>query len=427
MSSAVVKRQFSGKTEKLQKLCIAITDCHHSTPNWTESGKWVVRSENIKNGRISLVPSSYTDAATFRERIARSIPEPGDLIVTREAPMGEVGMIPDGIDCCLGQRLVLIKPNPTKVDKQFLLYAMQSEFVQKQIGASDTTGSTVSNLRIPLLKELRIPVLKDQKAVGSVLSVLDAKIALNSRINAELEALAKTIYDYWFVQFDFPDAKGRPYKTSGGLMVWNEALKREVPAAWAVGSLDDLGQIVGGSTPSTSNPDHFGRGMIPWITPKDLSDNKGKKFIARGETDVSEAGRRSASLTLYPAGTVLLSSRAPVGYVAIALNPVTTNQGFKSFVPTKGYGTSFVYYAVARSLPTIIKYASGSTFVEISGGVLKSVRAVLPNKSVASAFCDLIEPIVKRQQQAELESLELTQLRDWLLPLLMNGQVSVTC
>ena len=104
---------------------------------------------------------------------------------------------------------------------------------------------------------------------------------------------------------------------------------------------------------------------------------------------------------------------------------MTTNQGFKSFVPSKGYATSFVYYAIARSLPTIIQYASGSTFVEISGSVLKSVHAVLPNKLLSDTFCAQIEPIVKRQQQAELENVELTQLRDWLLPLLMNGPVRV--
>lgn len=425
MRRTIVRRPFPGKTKALQNLCTAITDCHHSTPSWTETGKWVVRSENIKNGRISFAPTSFTDDATFRERISRSVPEAGDLIITREAPMGEVGLVPEGIDCCLGQRLVLIKPDPEKVDRHFLLYALQSEFVQKQIGASDATGSTVSNLRIPLLKELRVPVLEDASSIGMALSKIDAKIDLNNRINAELEALAKTIYDYWFVQFDFPDAKGRPYRSSGGKMVWNEGLKREIPAGWEARSLDDLGQIVGGSTPSTTNPDHFGQDMIPWITPKDLSNNKGNKFIARGELDVSEAGRRNASLTLYPAGTVLMSSRAPVGYLAIALNPVTTNQGFKSFVPSKGYGTSFVYYAVQRSLPAIIQYASGSTFVEISGSVLKSVRAVLPHKSIVEAFCSQIEPLVGRQKQAELENVELTRLRDWLLPLLMNGQVRV--
>lgn len=293
-----------------------------------------------------------------------------------------------------------------------------------RIGAGDK--STVPGVNRNDLHELKIPVIADkptQKKIAGVLSELDAKIDLNNRVNAELEALMKTIYDYWFVQFDFPNANGRPYKTSGGKMVWSEALKRETPAGWGVGSLDDLGQIVGGSTPSTTNPDHFGTNMIPWITPKDLSNNKGRKFISRGETDVSEAGRRSASLTLYPAGTVLMSSRAPVGYLAITLNSVTTNQGFKSFVPSKGYGTSFIYYTVERSLPAIIRYASGSTFVEISGGVLKSMYAVLPDKSITDAFSRQIEPIVKRQQQAEIENVELSQLRDWLLPLLMNGQV----
>lgn len=424
-SAVISKRIFDGKTVQLQQLCTAITDCHHSTPNWTESGLPVVRSENIKRGRISLQGASRTDEVSFKKRTARSIPKPGDLIVTREAPMGEVGMIPDGVECCLGQRLVLVKPDSAKVDRHYLLYAMQSEFVQKQICASDETGSTVSNLRIPALKELLVPMVDRAPEIGAVLAVMDAKIDLNSRINAELEALAKTIYDYWFVQFDFPDPRGRPYKSCGGAMVWNDILKREIPAGWKAGSLDDLGQIVGGSTPSTLNPDHFGKHMIPWITPKDLSNNKGRKFIARGETDVSETGKRSASLTLYPGGTVLMSSRAPVGYLAIALNPVTTNQGFKSFVPSKDYGTSFVYYAVARSLPTIIQYASGSTFVEISGSVLKSVHAALPDKSASDAFCRLLEPVVKKQQQVELENLELTQLRDWLLPLLMNGQVRV--
>lgn len=315
-------------------------------------------------------------------------------------------------------------------DEKFIYYLLKILPLEKLDSGS---ANPTLNRNYAHLLQVAAPDPVAQKKLAAVLSALDAKIELNHRINAELEALAKTIYDYWFVQFDFPfdfaqgrpDAQGRPYKSSGGAMVWNDTLKREIPAGWEAGSLDDLGQIVGGSTPSTANPEHFGKDMIPWITPKDLSNNKGNKFIARGETDVSEAGKRSASLTLYPAGTVLMSSRAPVGYLAIALNPVTTNQGFKSFVPTKGYGTSFVYYAVERSLPTIIQYASGSTFVEISGGVLKSVHAVLPDTLVTDAFCTLIEPIVQRQRQAELENVELAQLRDWLLPLLMNGQVRV--
>jgi type I restriction enzyme S subunit len=352
-----------------------------------------------------------------------------DIVLTTRGTVGNVALYDGSVPfdhIRINSGMVLLRVDPKKIDPRFFYAFLRSPSFHKQV-VSNGSGSAQPQLPISALQNIVLPLpsIEEQRKIATILSALDGKIDLNNRINAELEALAKTIYDYWFVQFDFPDANGRPYKSSGGAMVWNESLKREIPAGWKAGSLDDLGQIVGGSTPSTSNPDHFGKNMIPWITPKDLSNNKGNKFIARGETDVSEVGKRSASLTLYPAGTVLMSSRAPVGYLAIALNPVTTNQGFKSFIPTKGYGTSFVYYAVARSLPTIIQYASGSTFVEISGSVLKSVHAVLPNKPVSGVFCSKIEPIVKRQQQAELENVELTQLRDWLLPLLMNGQVRV--
>ena len=286
------------------------------------------------------------------------------------------------------------------------------------------------------LHEMAIPVIEDkaqQKKIAAVLSALDAKIDCNNRINAELEAMAKTLYDYWFVQFDFPfdfasgkpAQNGKPYKSSGGKMVYNPALKREIPAGWKAGTLDDLGQIVGGSTPSTKNPDNFTTDGTPWITPNDLSDNQGNKFITRGAQDVSDDGLKGASLKKYPAGTVLLSSRAPIGYMAIARYELTTNQGFKSFIPTNGYTTAFIYYTVKNSLNAIIQYASGSTFKEISATVLKTVKISLPDSNVVGQFSNSVEPIFKRQDLLEQENQHLTQLRDWLLPMLMNGQVTV--
>lgn len=144
-------------------------------------------------------------------------PEPGDIIITREAPMGQVCIIPGGVKCCLGQRMVLIKVDTTKISREYLLFALQSEFVQKQIKKSDKTGSIVSNLCIPDLKSLDIPVLDNSDTIVSTLKSVVDKIALNNRINTELEAMAKTLYDHWFVQFHFPDTNGKPYKTSGGL------------------------------------------------------------------------------------------------------------------------------------------------------------------------------------------------------------------
>ena len=264
-----------------------------------------------------------------------------------------------------------------------------------------------------------------QQKIAAVLSALDAKIDCNNRINTELEAMAKTLYDYWFVQFDFPDASGKPYKSSGGKMVYNATLKREIPEGWREGTLDDLGRIVGGSTPSTEDPGNFTSHGTPWITPNDLSDNQGNKFISRGSQDVSDLGIKSASLKKYPIGTVLLSSRAPIGYMAIARTELTTNQGFKSFIPHDGYSTAFIYYTVKGSLKTITQYASGSTFKEVSAGVLKTVKIVLPDLNVVEQFTDSVTSIFKRQDVLEQENQQLAQLRDWLLPLLMNGQVTV--
>lgn len=279
------------------------------------------------------------------------------------------------------------------------------------------------------MHEMHVPTITDrdqQKKIAAVLSVLDSKIDCNNRINAELEAIAKTLYDYWFIQFDYPDANGKPYSSSGGKMVYNATLKREIPEGWAAGTLEDLGQIVGGSTPSTKNSENFTSEGTPWITPYDLSVNQGNKFIIRGAQDVTDEGIKDASLRKLPVGTVLLSSRAPIGYMAIARAELTTNQGFKSFIPANGLSSAFIYYTVNRSLKAITQYASGSTFKEVSAGVLKTVKIVVPELDVVEDFTNSVESIFKRQDVLERENQQLAQLRDWLLPMLMNGQVTVT-
>ena len=281
--------------------------------------------------------------------------------------------------------------------------------------------------------EITLPELSIQNQIASVLTALDNKIALNNRINSELEAMAKTMYDYWFVQFDFPydfaqgkpDPRGKPYKSSGGKMVWNEELKREIPEGWRKGTLSDLGDIIGGSTPPREVPEYFSNKGVAWITPKDLSLNQGNKYITRGELDVSEKGIKVASLNIMPKGTILLSSRAPIGYLAISREEVTTNQGFKSFVPNKGYSKEFVYYAVKNMIPTIENNSVGSTFKEASASTLKLISICLPEKTVVEKYTESVISIFNRQNLLELENQQLSSLRDWLLPMLMNGQVKV--
>jgi type I restriction enzyme S subunit len=337
--------------------------------------------------------------------------------------MGNVGIVNGR--CTTNQQINSITNVHEKYNPLYIYYWLKTkkDFLYQQASVTRTpilNKTDFSNIRINLPKEK-----KYQDKVVCLLAAIDKKVELNNRINAELEAMAKTLYDYWFVQFDFPDANGNPYKTSGGKMVYSPILKRDIPEGWEAGTLEDLGQIVGGSTPSTQSPDNFTTEGTPWITPNDLSNSQGNKFISRGRQDVSAEGIKSASLKKYPAGTVLLSSRAPIGYIAISRNEVTTNQGFKSFIPNKGYSSEFIYYTVKNSLKAITQYASGSTFKEVSGGTLKTVKVVLPKMNVSDAFKNKVQSIFSKQDIIERENAQLTQLRDWLLPMLMNGQVTV--
>jgi type I restriction enzyme, S subunit len=301
-------------------------------------------------------------------------------------------------------------------------------FLMKCLGNLKTSDkSTVPGINRNDLHEIVVPFIdrEIQEPLADCLFSIEEKIELNDRINAELEAMSKTLYDYWFVQFDFPDHHGKPYKSSGGKMEWNDELKREIPDGWEAGALGRIGEIIGGSTPPREVGDYFSTNGTAWITPKDLSLNGANKFITRGEVDVSDKGVKAASLTIMPKGTVLLSSRAPVGYMAVSRDKVTTNQGFKSVVPKDDYSTEFIYYTVKNLIPTIKNYASGSTFKEIPLSTLKTIKVCLPNEGVVEKYTELARDIFRRQDVLETESQQLAELRDWLLPMLMNGQVTV--
>ncbi|HHX2496804.1 TPA: restriction endonuclease subunit S [Neisseria subflava] len=356
----------------------------------------------------------------------------GDTLLAKITPCLENGktafvdILDDG-EVAFGSTEFIVLRAKNETNPEFLYYfAISPDFRKRAIECMEgTSGRQRVNENTLKTLELPIPEPQTQQSIAAVLSALDKKIALNKQINARLEQMAKTLYDYWFVQFDFPDASGKPYKSSGGEMVFDETLKREIPKGWEVKSLGNLAEIVGGSTPSTADSDNFCSNGTAWITPYDLSKNQDNKFISHGEIDVSEKGIKNASLKKYPTGTVLMSSRAPIGYMAIARNEVTTNQGFKSFIPNKGFSKEFVFYAVKNSLKSIMQSASGSTFKEVSATTLHSIQAVFPKHELVEKYTERSKKIFKIQDNLEQQNHQLTQLRDFLLPMLMNGQVSV--
>lgn len=209
------------------------------------------------------------------------------------------------------------------------------------------------------------------------------------------------------------------------LALFHSLFIENVNPTWKDGVLSDLGTVVAGGTPSKTKPEYYSEQGIAWITPKDLSLNK-SKFISRGEIDISELGFSKSSATKMPTGTVLFSSRAPIGYIAIAANEVTTNQGFKSVVPNENVGTAFMYYLLKFLLPTIEGMASGSTFKEISGAGMKSVPVVIPDNETIEKFNAFCTPIFQLQEVLEAENSRLADIRDSLLPKLMSGQLDIS-
>lgn len=385
----------------IRELCSVVVDCPHSTPKWTANGKIVIRNKNIKHGKIDFSSPSYTDDEHFAQRIKRAKPQPGDIIITREAPIGDVGMIPENTECCLGQRMVLLRANQSVCDNFYLLYSLQSLYVQHQISWSEGTGTTVSNLRIPHLEQIQIPYLplEQQAKISSVLRALEEKIENNRRLNDNLEQQAQSYFQELFVDNANPE--------------------------WTTGTISDLGAVVGGSTPSKAKPEYYTESGIAWITPKDLSINK-SKFVSHGENDITELGLKNSSAAIMPEGTVLFSSRAPIGYIAIAAGEVTTNQGFKSVVPKPEIGTPFVYFFLKNTLPVIEGMASGSTFKEVSGSTMKNVPAVIPDAETLAKFSDFCAPIFAQQRILEEQNQSLATLRDNLLPKLMSGEIDVS-
>lgn len=255
--------------------------------------------------------------------------------------------------------------------------------------------------------------IKEQHSIAVTLSVLDDMIELNNQINKTLEEMAQAIFKSWFVDFE-------PFKDEE----FEESELGLIPKGWRVGKLSDVGEIIGGGTPSKSKPEYYSKKGIPWITPKDLSINK-NKYISRGEIDISELGLRESSARLMPKGTVLFSSRAPIGYIAIAKNAVTTNQGFKSVVPFENISSEYIYLLLKNSINEIESRATGSTFKEISGGEMKKVPIILPPKEIIRKFNEIATTLGKIQASLEDENNILMSIRDTLLPKLMSGEIRV--
>ena len=354
--------------------------------------------------------------------------EKGDLItpLTEQAIglLGSTAWIPESGKYIQSQDIAKITCKEELLDKKFAYYLISSNMVKQQLSAA-AQQTKIRHTSPDKIKDCTVwlPSLEEQKQIGQLLFDLDRKIELNRAINHNLEAMAKQLYDYWFVQFDFPDENGKPYKSSGGKMVWNEKLKREIPALWETKQIDNIAEVFNGATPSTAVEQNYGESVV-WITPKDLSDQK-HKFVYHGERNISQMGYESCSTHLLPINTILMSSRAPIGLLAIAKTELCTNQGFKSFVPKEESMATYLYYYLQIHIKQIEQLGTGTTFKEVSREDVLKFPILKPSDEVLHLWEEKVTAINDRQLELQKENEDLIKQCYELLPLLMNGQVKV--
>ena len=385
----------------LEELCTGIIDCPHSTPKWQDKGIPVIRNYNLKDGKIDCTNLSFVSEEGYKERVKRAIPEESDIIISREAPMGVVGIVPKGFQCCLGQRLVLLKIDKSKCLPKYLLYTLMSEYVQLQIRRINQTGSIVSNLNISSLRELKIPLhsFEEPKKIANILSAIDDKISLNNQINQELEAMAKTLYDYWFVQFDFPDQNGKPYKSSGGKMVYHPELKSEIPEGWGVARLDQL-EITTGKRDANFGTENGKYDF--WTTAN--NPIKSDEFSFEGKA-ILIAGNGNFYVNFTDGK-----------FEAYQRTYVIQSEDEKMLI--------FMYMACLQSVEKLRKASNGSIIKYITIGDVNNISSPYDH-NVVDEFVKIYRPLIDLISNNKKENQQLTQLRDWLLPILMNGQVKV--
>lgn len=307
-----------------------------------------------------------------------------------------------------------------ETNTDFLYYKLNSISFAPYITGSAQPKLNKENL---LNIELYIPSREHQDKIAKVLTLLDQKIQTNNQINQELEAMAKTLYDYWFVQFDFPDQNGKPYKSSGGKMVYHPELKREIPEGWGVETLKDLeSKIITGKTPSRANSDNFG-GEIPFIT---IGDIRGNTFIYNTSETLTDLGASVQQNKYLPEGSLCVSCIATVGEIGFTTEWSHTNQQINSIVFEDETNRYYLYFALKNYFENANASAkTGNTFANMNKEDFSGIRIILPRNEIKNNFHKMTEPYFAQIKCLQGQNKELTQLRDWLLPMLMNGQVYI--
>ena len=348
--------------------------------------------------------------------------EYGDIIISARGTVGALAQI--GIPMCFNQSCFGIRGKKDKVDNDFLFYALRN-YVQHIKKRSQGSVFDTINLKSFDLMEIEIPkTISTQQKIAKVLSDLDAKIEINNRINIELEAMAKTLYDYWFVQFDFPDTNGKPYKSTGGKMVWNAELKREIPEGWDCVLLGEMGNFKNEVNYDPSKPGNI---ACPIINVRNISATS--YFLKNSDLDIIYLNQSDVQKYAVHEGSIIIARSGIPGATRLISDFAenTLYCGFAIHYELNDLALKIPVFFYLKSIEEMIKNGSGGTILKnVNQATLNNLQVVFPKKETTiSQFNKLIKPLFNKINLIQKENQELASLRDWLLPMLMNGQVSV--
>ena len=415
-------------------------DGPHATPVKTDDGPIFLSISSLESGRLDLSKSARLGEGDFKKWTKRVTPRKGDLLFSYETRLGEAALMPDGVRACLGRRMGLLRPRSDKVIPEYLLYAYLSPAFQQTIVANTITGATVDRVALSEMPDfpIRIPGMDEQKKVAGLLKDIDAKIDCNNRINAELEAMAKTLYDYWFVQFDFPDAHGKPYKSSGGKMVYSSTLKGEIPEGWEVVPLSDW--IASDKTGDWGKEAAEGNYTlcVGCIRGTDINGLNGKGALS---PPIRFILKKNSTKVLAPFDFVIeISGGSPTqstGRLALITEetferfsrPLICSNFCKAIsLKDRAYFFNFAYlWKSAYNNKVLFGWEGKTSGIKnlLFDAFTTKHLVSRPPQELAKRFFQFIAPVEAKKQKLLQETEDLAALRDWLLPLLMNGQVTV--
>ena len=380
---------------------------------------WAITKEKAKSFMVASAKQTEIDKCSIGK---------GMVAITKDSEtrddIGIATYIADDFeDVLLGYHCALITPNPAIVDGKYLNAFMHTRYIQKYF-ENNASGSgqryTLSNDTISNIPVL-LPSIEEQHTIGKLLADLDRKIELNKQINDNLEAMAKLLYDYWFVQFDFPNEEGKPYKSSGGAMVWNDKLKREIPKGWYAENICKIANILSGGTPSKAVDEYWNNGTIPFFGPTDCNESV---FQIKTADHITQKGLEHCASSLFEEGIVIITARGSIGKLVIVGTPMAMNQSCYALQSKEGE-YEYLYFLTTQLIDCLKAKGSGSVFKSIIASDIEHSTLCVATENVVSDFCKKVKPLFEKLKANTIEIAELTKQRNELLPLLMNGQATV--